>query len=232
MRWHSILSKCMGWKSEDEDDELTSLSDVMRSIEGQGTSSTIFHSQAPQIETQLSAVLSLSERPLEVHGRNSPMDQQALIDPHPGNRLSESSAKIIPTPPATPVEEANPSLRTLAVNPTMSQNIILRTTILETSEDCPLDDEIFGTFHDNHSVSFQISKPSNVHFRATICLDDYEVRGYGPIPQFANGYIAVLFHFKNWKVWKCWVSVPYSYAKFRVPQLPSLPETDSCHHAA
>lgn len=64
----------------------------------------------------------------------------------------------------------------------------------------------------------------DVFLRAIVSLDHYDIIVHGPVPRCAKETILVFFHLEELKEeWKVWVSIPYSEARRRIPQLPDLP---------
>ncbi|KAL2812029.1 hypothetical protein BDW59DRAFT_155394 [Aspergillus cavernicola] len=95
-------------------------------------------------------------------------------------------------------------------------------TTPETDTDPLGDDEIVATYLGYRMASFWIpprryNTPKGLvdYFcRAIVCLDHYDFVGHGRIPSSENELISVCFLHGKWTVW---VSVPYTYAKSRLP---------------
>ena len=138
---------------------------------------------------------------------------------HPDKKCNTSSS-IASNPQAT-------------LNPTAiesAQHLLLNWKLL----DLIPDDVVIGTFNrDTKEVGFKrlLSRSEGmIKYEGKVYLRNQTLRVYGPVPLSAYGYIIVMFHHTDSKVWRVLVEIPYNEARCRIPLLPEpceLSEVDN-----
>lgn len=148
----------------------------------------------------------------------------------PGGELLNSSRALVWNPPTPP--PTNAQFITLRQNLSNLFGALVSKTPttppVAEAKSSHLDDIIIGTFDSKYEkVSFQGTYSDQfsdtIQFTGSILLKDHALKVYGPIPSSANEDIKVTLNFKNFKIWKVCVAIPYPYARSRLPQLPELP---------